>query len=407
MSEYIINKETGKLELHFDKSDYLALPDNDKKEIKSNFLFSRKTNAWVSRAKFPNLYRAELVAKKLNLMNGGKVGETLSFAEQMERKAEMAEARAERYDTRSSNAATRGEALQKPINNMHGDIAFFTQPNINSSAGRAFANRRNRMFNAFEKGFEEFRKSEYYAERAAIARQTALDTKPDDKGFCDRRIKDAEKTYRAQKKNIESYNEYLEKIDSGKEIKRINGDLLTRQDVENWIENAEEIMEQAISKITYYKECLEDLGGVQFSKDNIKIGYVIELKKWGKCRVIGTGKVNVRYQIMEGGAAGYGGTASYAEIVKIVSTNIEDIPKHPFKVGEKYTVDAWNSDTCEYESKIYVVIKITDQRVTLKSGTERAVSRKPRRFKTNNLEGYLWALGITDGRNGTVYKKEE
>ena len=32
MSEYIINKETGKLELHFDKSDYLVLPDNDKKE---------------------------------------------------------------------------------------------------------------------------------------------------------------------------------------------------------------------------------------------------------------------------------------------------------------------------------------------------------------------------------------
>lgn len=327
MSEYIINKETGKLELHFDKADYLALPEDQKKEIKSNFLFSRRANAWVSRAKFPNLYRAELVAKKLNLMNGGKVGETLSFAEQMERKAERAEARAERYDARSSNAATRGEALQKPINDMHGDIAFFTQPNINSSAGRAFTNRRNRMFNAFEKGFEEFRKSEYYAERAAIARQTALDTKPDDKGFCDRRIKDAEKTYRAQKKNIESYNEYLEKIDSGKEIKRINGDLLTRQDVENWIENAEEIMEQAISKITYYKECLEDLGGVQFSKDNIKIGYVIELKKWGKCRVIGTGKINVRYQIMEGGVAGYGGTASYAEIVKIVSTDIEDDPK--------------------------------------------------------------------------------
>ena len=233
------------------------------------------------------------------------------------------------------------------------------------------------------------------------------DTKPTDKGFCDRRIKDAEKTYRAQKKNIESYNEYLEKIDSGKEIKRINGDLLTRQDVENWIENAEEIMEQAISKITYYKECLEDLGGVQFSKDNIKVGYIIELARWGKCRVIGTGKVNMKYQIMEGSASGLGGTASYAEIVKVISTDIEEAPKHPFKVGEEYTVDAWNSDTCEYESKIYVVIKITDQRVTLKCGTERAVSRKPRRFKTNNLEGYLWALGITDGRNGTVYKKEE
>ena len=406
MSEYIINKETGKLELHFDKADYLALPEDQKKEIKSNFLFSRRANAWVSRAKFPNLYRAELVAKKLNLMNGGKVGETLSFAEQMERKAERAEARAERYDARSSNAATREEALQKPINDMHGDIAFFTQPNINSSAGRAFTNRRNRMFNAFEKGFEEFRKSEYYAERAAIARQTSLDTKPDDKGFCDRRIKDAEKTYRAQKKNIESYNEYLEKIDSGKEIKRINGDLLTRQDVENWIENAEEIMEQAISKITYYKECLENLGGVQFSKDNIKVGYAVELNRWGKCRVVGTGKVNITYQIMEGGASGCVGKAAYAEINKIVSTDTEDIPKHPFKVGEEYTVDEWNSETHKYEPKKYTVTKITDQRVTLKSGTERAISRKPRRFKTNGEDGYSWALGIADGYNGTIYKKE-
>lgn len=43
---------------------------------------------------------------------------------------------------------------------MHGDIAFFTQPNINSSAGRAFANKR--MFAAYERGFEEFKKSEYY-----------------------------------------------------------------------------------------------------------------------------------------------------------------------------------------------------------------------------------------------------
>lgn len=125
MSKYIMNKETQKLELHFDKDDFMALPDALKSEIKSNFLFSRKSGAWVSRAKFPDLYRAEAVAKKLGLDNGGKCGETLTFAEQMERKAEKA------------------EALQKSINDMQGDVAFFTQPNINSSAGRAFSNRRN------------------------------------------------------------------------------------------------------------------------------------------------------------------------------------------------------------------------------------------------------------------------
>lgn len=158
MSKYIMNKEIGKLEMHFDKDDYMALPEESKKEIKSNFLFSRKAGAWVSRAKFPNLWRAEAVAKKLGLEDGGKVGETLSFREQMERKAERAEARAERYDNKAASAESRAEALQKPINNMHGDISFFTQPNINTTAGRAFTRKRDKMWAAYEKGYEEFKK---------------------------------------------------------------------------------------------------------------------------------------------------------------------------------------------------------------------------------------------------------
>lgn len=71
MSEYIMNKETGKIELHFDKADYLALAEDQKKDIKSNYLFSRVKRAWVSRAKFPNLYRAEKVANwKLEVYHG-------------------------------------------------------------------------------------------------------------------------------------------------------------------------------------------------------------------------------------------------------------------------------------------------------------------------------------------------
>lgn len=406
MSNYIMNMDTLKLELHFDKSDYMALSDDLKGEIKSNFLFSRKSGAWVSRAKFPNLWRAEAVAKKLGLENGGKIGETLTFSEQMERKAEKAEARAERYDCKSEMAQDRGEALQKPINDMHGDISFFTQPNINSSAGRAFTNRRNRMFAAYDKGFEEFKKSEYYAKRAAIARQTAEDTKPTDKGFIDRRIKDAEKTIRAQKKNLVSYNKTLERIENGEEIKRYNGDILTVETVQEWIENAELIIENAISKSIYYHECMEEVGGVVFSKNNIKVGYIVEIDRWGKCRVTGTGKVNISYSILEGGAAGYGGKATYAEIKKIISEEIQDMPVHPFKVGDTYTVQVWNSEKHDREPKEYTVTKITPERVTLKTGEERAISRKPRRIRDNSINGFTWALGIVDGFGGTIYKKE-
>lgn len=406
MSSYIMNMETQKLELHFDKSDYMGLSDDLKKEIKSNFLFSQKANAWVSRAKFPNLWRAEEVAKKIGLENAGKVGQILSFAEQMEQKAERAEARAERYDYKSEKAQEKGNVLQKPINDMHGDIAFFTQPNINTSAGRAFTKQREKMFSAWERGFEEFKKSEYYAERAAIARQTAEDTKPTDKGFIDRRIKDAEKTIRAQRKNIEVYQKYIERIKSGEEIKRYNGDILTLELVQEWIEKTEMIIENAISKSIYYHECLEKVGGIAFSKDNIKVGYIIELNKWGKCRVTGVGKVNISYCIMEGGAAGYGGKATYAEIENIISEEVQDMPAHPFKVGDTYTIDVWNSEKHIREPKEYTVIKTTPERVTLKHGEEKAISRKPRRVKDNSINGVCWVIDLINDFGGTIFKQE-
>lgn len=88
MGYYVMNRETQKLELHFSKEEYMELPEELKKGVRSNFLFSKKSGSWVSRAKFPNLWRAEAVVEKLGLEDGGKVGENLTFAEQMERKAE-------------------------------------------------------------------------------------------------------------------------------------------------------------------------------------------------------------------------------------------------------------------------------------------------------------------------------
>ena len=190
------------------------------------------------------------------------------------------------------------------------------------------------------------------------------------------------------------------------EIKQYNGDILTADMVQEWIENAELIIENAISKSIYYHECMEEAGGVAFSKDNIKEGYIVELNRWGKCRVIGTGKVNISYSIMEGGAAGYGGKAAYAEIKSIISEEVPEKPEHPFKVGDSYTVQVWNSEKCTREPKEYIVTKITSQRVTLKTGEERAVSRKPRRFKDNSTNGFSWAIGVVDGYGGTIYKKE-
>lgn len=288
---------------------------------------------------------------------------------------------------------------------MHGDTAFFTQPNINSSAGRSFTRRREKMFAAWEKGYEEFKKSEYYAERAEVARQTAEKTRPTDKGFIDRRIKDAEKTIRAQKKNLESYYEKLEKIKQGQVLKKYSGEPVTAETVKGWIEDAELIIENAMSKAIYYHECMEAVGGIGFSRENIKVGYIVEITRWGRCKVTGAGSVNVTYEIMDGGAVGMSGKAAYAEIVRIISYDIQ-IDAHPFKVGEIYTVKVWNGQS--YVDKEYRITKVTEEKVTLKSGREMAITRKPRKYRdSSSPSGYSWAVGIVDGLHGTIYKNAE
>lgn len=49
--QYILNCETGKIELHFTKAEYQALSDQQKTELMSAFLFSGQRRAWASRLK--------------------------------------------------------------------------------------------------------------------------------------------------------------------------------------------------------------------------------------------------------------------------------------------------------------------------------------------------------------------
>lgn len=389
---YIENKETGKLELHFEKSAYMALEEDQKKDIKSNFLFSRYANAWVSRCKFPNLYRAEQVAKSLNLENAGTTGEKLTFQEQQERKLERAEARAERYDYKADQANARGEVLQKPITDMHGDIAFFTQPNINSSSGRAFTRKRDRMWASFEKGMEEFRKSEFYQQRAEAARRST-DTPTID--FCQRRIDEANASIRKLNKSIEEYEVYKKQLEAGEtEIKNEYGWTVnvTPESIQENIERWEEIREDRLSKIAYYDTLIQQQGGIKFSKENIKPGYIVKLRRSWANRVIvsSTGPKNIKYRDIDG--TGFELTASYSEIVEVLEAKESNEILHPFKAGETFTVKEWNGH--EYAEKEYTITKVTADKVTVKSGTDRAKAIKPRK----TYRGDAWALPITGAR---------
>lgn len=401
---YIINRETDKLELHFSKEEYQTLGDAEKSKIKSNFLFSKRFSCWVSRAKRPNLSRAEQVAKDLGAEYQGKTGESLSFEEKMERAADRAESRADRMEAKAAAAQSRGEALQKPINDVHGDIAFFTQPNINTSAGRAFTRQRERMFAAYDRGMEEFKKTEYYAERAAIARETADLTKSKDKSFCDRRVKDAEKNIRAIQKNLESYRTRLEKIQHGEPQKFYDGTPIPTETVERWIEDAEDRLESEISRLCYYQSCIDALGGVQFSRENVKPGYRVKLARLGICEVVSTGPKNIVYQILSGGAEGFTGRAAYAEILEVTSSEEKAKPTHPFKVSETFQFDAFKLGQPDPVKETWEIVKTTKTSVTLRNQSTGEIVRRTPKI-VHSYDGDEWKLEVLYRYDCCIYRK--
>ena len=64
---FVINNETGKVELHFEKDTYKDLPDDKKAEIRGAFLWGRNSGCWISRRKEPNLWHPLQVARSLGL----------------------------------------------------------------------------------------------------------------------------------------------------------------------------------------------------------------------------------------------------------------------------------------------------------------------------------------------------
>lgn len=400
---YIFNLETTKIELHFEKSEYNALSEEQKKKIKSNFLWSRRGCCWVSRAKEPNLWLARQVAKELGFTEEQRSGERLTYAEQIERQSERAEARAERYSEYADNAERRAGQLQKPINDMHGDIAFFTQPNINTSSGRAFTNRRNRMFEQYEKGFEEYRKSEYFKERAAAALSAASNDKFKDPAYLDRRIRECKKEIKAREKNIISYEEALYAIEKGETKKWYNGEVLTAEEVSSWIDRELELVEKAMDKQGYLENCLDELGGIRFGKDNIKVGYIVTVKHYGRVEVVGTGPLNFTYRILDGGAAGFDLKAAYAEIGEIVSAEEKKKSSHPFKVGEQFTVRVYCEKDRKFLPTVYEIVKVSAATIQLKrlDGEGKPITRKPALV----AGGKRWRFSVDDSYGNTFYRE--
>jgi hypothetical protein len=374
---YIFNLETLKIELHFEKAEYDALSPAQKAEIKSNFLWSRHSKAWVSRCKEPNLYRARRVAESLGFTQEQRQGERLSFAEQVDRQVERAESRAARFEDYAANAEKRAEELQKEFNSHRGDIAFFTQPIISGHSGsQAFARQRQRIYDRYNKGFEEYRKSEYFRDRAATAQNTADMKKFKDPVYLDNRIKECKKNIRAMEKNIIQYEKMLYSLENHTEEKPSPyHDRYTQEQVSNWLEDQLERLEAEIDKQGYMENCLDKIGGIRFSKKNIKPGYIVNIR--GRCcEIISAGSVNIQYKILEGGAAGMVLTAPYAAIAEIIEAKEPAKAElvNPFKEGDILCKHRPGDDSIY---RAYQVVKVTKtgvkiQQIAIENGKPQA-----------------------------------
>ena len=372
---YIKNMETGKIELHFSKQEYQALSDELKKEIQSSYLFSGTAKAWVSRG-IHNQYRAIQTAKKLGFTEEEKTGERLTFAEQLERKQEKAEHRADRYDQYALNANNRAKSLQSELESHRGDIAFFTQPIIAGHSGsQAFGNRRQRIYDRYHKGFEEYKKSEYFQEKAETARQTADNNQVKSPIYLNNRIGECQKVIRKLEKNIEYYEDILNKKANNEGVSSFYENK-TEEQVQGYLDETIDKLEYEIDKLGYFENCMEQIknkleedGRKLYTKADLKPGYLFQNYRyncWAK--VIRVNPKTITATFIEHPLTGHDASCPYAEIKEVkIPEDWKDEKgqktENPFKVGDivgSYSISG------NVLIRAFQVIKLTEKTVTIR-----------------------------------------
>ena len=372
---YIKNLSTGKIELHFTKAEYKALSIELQREIRRSYLFSPTADAWVSRA-IHNQYQAIETAKKLGFTEEEKTGERLTFAEQLERKQEKAEYRAERYDQYAVNANNRGKALQSELESYHGDNSFFTQPIIAGHAGsQAFGNRRQRIYDRYHKGFEEYKKSEYFAEKAETARMAADQTQLKSPIYLNSRIEECQKHIRKLEKNATYYEDIIQKKNNNEAVSSFY-EAKTTEQIQGYLDEMMDKLEYQIDKLGYFQNCMEEIktaleenGQKMYTKEDIKAGYLFlsyRHKIWAKVIKVNPKTITAVY--IEDPLKSFDASCPYAEIkeVKIPEDwkdKKEQKAENPFKIGD-IVCKHRPADNSIYRA--FQVIKLTDKTVTIR-----------------------------------------
>lgn len=199
---FIRNKETEKVELHFTKAEYLALPEERKRWVKDNFRFSPSIPAWTSKRKLENFYQWSTL-KEYGFDDQGTAGEKLSFAEKVEREQQKAEERADRMETR----VEKNEQESTNRYNQAHEIASWIPPGQPILVGHHSEKRHRaaleKIDNNMRKSIEADEKAKYYANRLSAAQHTAEGKKFKNAGYLVNRIKECEANIRSYERGLQ------------------------------------------------------------------------------------------------------------------------------------------------------------------------------------------------------------
>lgn len=337
MKSYVNNLETGHIELHFEKSEYMSLSADQKAELKRFFSWSRYATAWVSKGTKDH-YWALKIAAELGFTEEEKQGERLSYAEELERKAEKAEHRAERMEEHAANAEHRAEGLQSEFNKYRKDWSWLTQPIISGHAGsQRFGRQRQRIMDRYDKGFEEYRKSEYFKNRAETARATASMAQLENPVYIDNRIRECQKNIRDFEKRVAQNEDALYRVENGEGLKNYSGEIITAEKIQARLAELAEKLEYEIDKQAFLENAMDAIrasGRNVFKTDDVQVGYIVKMRRWGRCEIVAVGPKNVTFKILDGGAAGGCLTESYAAIAEIIAVKEAEKVVNPFTEGD-------------------------------------------------------------------------
>lgn len=312
-----------------------------------------------------NHYHAIKIAEKLGFTNKEIIGERLSYAEQIEKQKERAEARAEKYEQYANNAEKRAEELQRELKGYHGDISFFTQPIINGHSGsEAFAKRRERIFNRYKKGFEEYRKSDYFRTKTITAEKTASMSKFKDRSYLTNRIKECNSNIKKLESNITHYEDIIYKKENNIELASIFYKEKSIEQIQEYLQDTLEKMEYELDKLAYLQNCLEELGKV-YDKSNLKVGYEVKIRgEWEK--IIKLNRTTVEVQPLEERIKMYISKRAYSEIedMRIPADYKEEkeVLENPYKENDILVQYAIAGDRI---IRAYQVLKITAKGVQI------------------------------------------